>query len=120
MKHYAGSVPVEELREVFGVAITMGRLPELFTSGTLTQAAADSSSLAPVAVVRYVVETCALTGMNEEGIRLINEGMSTASVTSYPLFATSVDHERAPAQVPAVAINRHGSLCLARRVFETP
>lgn len=75
VKHYAGSVPVEEVREIFAVAITLGKTPLLFTSGSLTAAGADFATLAPVAVVRYDVETAQFIGLNEGGSDVLANGL---------------------------------------------
>lgn len=74
VKHYAGSVPVEEIREIFGVAISLGKLPVLWTSGTLTKAASDFADLAPVAVIQYRVEDATIVGLNATGRQLMGAG----------------------------------------------
>lgn len=74
VKRYAGSVPVEEIREIFGVAISLGKLPVLWTSGTLTQAASDFANLAPVAVIQYRVEDATMVGLNATGRELMGTG----------------------------------------------
>lgn len=69
VKHYAGVVPVEEVREIFGVAVASQRTPLLWTSGTLTASASQFADVAPVGVIRYDVETAtweALNGAGEE------------------------------------------------------
>lgn len=65
VKHYAGAVPVEEVREIFGVAVAAGLTPMLWTSGRLTETAKQFADLAPVAVVTYEVETAAWTATND-------------------------------------------------------
>ncbi|MEV7528414.1 restriction endonuclease [Agrococcus sediminis] len=55
VKNYSGSVPVEDLREIFGVATLMGKVAVLWTSGSLTEAGRAFAEVAPVHVVRYDV-----------------------------------------------------------------
>ncbi len=82
VKHYAGSVPVEEIREIFGVAITLGKLPVLFTSGSLTTSAAEFAAFAPVAVIGYNVETAELVGLSEGGTRIVEQGLSSPPIAA--------------------------------------
>lgn len=72
VKHYTGSVPVEEVREIFGVAMTTGRSAVLWTSGSLTAAARQFADIAPVAVVKYDVEAGNWNGLNGPGSDLLN------------------------------------------------
>ncbi|RLQ81844.1 restriction endonuclease [Salinibacterium amurskyense] len=74
VKHYAGAVPVEEIREIFGVAITLNKTPVLWTSGSLTKAAFEFAELGPVAVIQYKVEEATWVGLNATGQGLIDEG----------------------------------------------
>lgn len=64
VKHYRGSVPVEEVREILGVATVLKKIPMLWTSGTLTEAGAEFANLAPVLVFNYAVETAKITALN--------------------------------------------------------
>jgi len=74
VKHYTGAVPVEEIREIFGVAITLNKTPVLWTSGSLTKAALEFAELGPVAVVQYKVEEATWIGLNATGQGLIDGG----------------------------------------------
>jgi hypothetical protein len=71
VKHYAGAVPVEEIREIFGVAITLNKTPVLWTSGTLTRSAEDFADLAPVAVINYDVHSATFQGVNATGREML-------------------------------------------------
>ncbi|MCD1270062.1 hypothetical protein B5M43_014735 [Microbacterium sp. MEC084] len=77
VKHYTGSVPVEEVREIFAVAIQRGLQAVLFTSGSITQAGLDFASVAPVALIRYDVGTASLAGLTSEGTALVEQGFGT-------------------------------------------
>jgi hypothetical protein len=79
VKHYAKTVPVEEVREILAVATTAGKRPVLFTSGTLTEAGASFAALAQVAVVQYFVETATFTGLNEAGDEILRDGLNTST-----------------------------------------
>lgn len=65
VKNYAGAVPVEEVREIFGVGVAVGRVPLLWTSGTLTASAQQFADVAPVGVVQYDVATATWTPLND-------------------------------------------------------
>ena len=67
VKHYVGAVPVEEVREIFGVAMALRRSAVLWTSGTLTETARQFAELAPVAVVRYDVADAVWAGLTVGG-----------------------------------------------------
>lgn len=71
VKHYAGAVPVEEVREIFGVATVSKLNAVLWTSGTLTESARQFADVAPVAVVNYNVETASWSGLNAAGHALL-------------------------------------------------
>lgn len=71
VKNYAGSVPVEEVREIFGVAVAARRTPLLWTSGTLTASAQQFADVAPVGVIQYDVETATWTPLNEPAIEFL-------------------------------------------------
>lgn len=73
VKHYSGAVPVEEIREIFGVAAATRRRAVLWTSGTLTEQARQFADLAPVAIVTYDVETAQWEGANAAGAAFLAE-----------------------------------------------
>jgi len=74
VKHYTGSVPVEEVREIFGVATVMQKTPMLWTSGTLTLSGDEFAAVAPVAVFHYEVETASITARNQAAQDLVDVG----------------------------------------------
>lgn len=71
VKHYAGAVPVEEVREIFGVAMASRRLAVLWTSGSLTEAARQFAEFAPVAVVHYDVADATWSGLTASGAEFL-------------------------------------------------
>ena len=77
VKHYTGTVPVEEVREIFAVGAASSKTAVLWTSGTLTNAGIDFAEAAPVAVVRYSVEEGTFEPEGEAG-RLFLEGLERA------------------------------------------
>ncbi|MEX1077574.1 MAG: restriction endonuclease [Homoserinimonas sp.] len=72
VKHYSGAVPVEEVREIFGVATVLQKAPMLWTSGTLTVSGAEFADMAPVAVFQYDVETVAFAPANQPAQNLVD------------------------------------------------
>lgn len=72
VKNYSGAVPVEEVREIFGVATVLKKIPLLWTSGTLTLAGAEFAAVAPVAVFQYEVETATIAPANEPAQDLVD------------------------------------------------
>ena len=75
VKHYAGSIPVEEVREIFGVSTVMKLTPPLWTSGSLTQGGDAFADAAPVAVFRYTVETARISALNRHAQELLDRGL---------------------------------------------
>lgn len=73
VKHYSGAVPVEEVREIFGVAAASRRRAVLWTSGTLTGQARKFADLATIPVVTYDVETAQWAGANPDGEAFLAE-----------------------------------------------
>lgn len=76
VKNYSGTVPVEEVREIYGVAHARGKTPLMFTSGTLTKAALEFAETASVAVVTYDVTTATFSGLNSHGADVLRNGLS--------------------------------------------
>lgn len=74
VKHYSGAVPVEEVREIFGVATVLKKTPMLWTSGTLTLSGAEFAAVAPVAVFQYEVETASIAPTNPPAQDLVDHG----------------------------------------------
>ncbi|HCJ49284.1 MAG TPA: hypothetical protein DHW40_08140 [Microbacterium sp.] len=67
VKHDSGEISVEEMREIFGVAVASRRTAVLWTSGALTEQARHFADLAPVAIVAYDVERARWAGANDPG-----------------------------------------------------
>ncbi|MCW4384459.1 restriction endonuclease [Salinibacterium sp. SYSU T00001] len=74
VKHYSGAVPVEEVREIFGVATVLKKVPMLWTSGTLTGSGSEFAEIAPVAVFQYEVETATIFPANLPAQELFDGG----------------------------------------------
>jgi len=75
VKHYRGSIPVEEVREIFGVSTVMNLKPMLWTSGTLTRSGAAFADLAPVPAFHYNVETAKIKALNSGAQELLDRGL---------------------------------------------
>lgn len=75
VKHYAGSVPVEEVREIFGVGTVMKLTPLLWTSGSLTSSGAQFAEVAQVPVFHYSVETAKIRAVNKHAQDLLDHGL---------------------------------------------
>ncbi|MEO6943369.1 MAG: restriction endonuclease [Lacisediminihabitans sp.] len=80
VKHYSGAVPVEEVREIFGVATVLQKVPMLWTSGTLTVSGAEFATMAPVAVFQYEVETGTIAPVNLPAQDLVDIGFVPTKV----------------------------------------
>lgn len=78
VKHYAGSVPVEEVREIFAVAITQGKSAMLWTSGKLTKAGIEFARVAPVHVVHYDVSDASIAPLTSDTDALLRSGLHRA------------------------------------------
>lgn len=75
VKHYIGMIPVEEVREIFGVSTVMKLTPMLWTSGSLTRAGAAFADLGPVPVFHYRVETAKVSAVNQHAQELLDRGL---------------------------------------------
>jgi hypothetical protein len=75
VKHYAGTIPVEEVREIFGVSTVMRRTPMLWTSGSLTLAGAEFAEVGPVPAFHYDVETATILALNQHAQDLLDRGI---------------------------------------------
>ncbi|WP_084079259.1 restriction endonuclease [Demequina sp. NBRC 110057] len=73
VKHYSGSVPVEEVREIFAVATLEGKLAAMWTSGALTSAGVEFAERASIAVVHYDIETGTHEAVNSAGLVMLAE-----------------------------------------------
>lgn len=67
VKNYSGTVPVEEVREIFAVAQLEGVKASLWTSGTLSVAGLEFAERAGIALVHYVVECGIAEPLNDSG-----------------------------------------------------
>ncbi|MBC7597253.1 MAG: restriction endonuclease [Kineosporiaceae bacterium] len=77
VKNYAGTVPVDELRALHGVAVMEGKAAILFTSGSLTAAAAEFADRAGIIVLRYNAVEATLEGLNDVGVAAEALGLTT-------------------------------------------
>lgn len=75
VKNYAGTVPVEELRALHGVASIEGKRAILLTSGSLTIAAAEFADRAGIIVLHYDAISATLTGLNDLGVIAVADGL---------------------------------------------
>lgn len=64
VKHYAGTVPVEEVREIFGVAIRMELKAMLWTSGDLSKAGREFADAVSMPIIQYDVHKASFTSLN--------------------------------------------------------
>ncbi|WP_173024312.1 restriction endonuclease [Microbacterium oryzae] len=78
VKNYVGSVPVEELRALQGVAAVEGKQALLFTSGSITAAGISFARRAKIALIRYDAVRGELRGLNELGTKAVNVGIVAA------------------------------------------
>ncbi len=74
VKHYSGAIPVEEVREIFGVSVVMKRTPMLWVSSSLTQAGSAFADAAPVPVFHFDVQQASISALNRHGKELLDEG----------------------------------------------
>jgi hypothetical protein len=75
VKHYRGTVPVEEVREIFAVAVQSGKEAMLWTSGKLTSAGLEFARVAPVRVVYCDVTTGSLTTPIDDDADVLGRGL---------------------------------------------
>ncbi|MGM7696803.1 restriction endonuclease [Microbacterium sp. A84] len=71
VKNYIGSVPVGEVRSIFGVAAAEEKHCLLFTSGTITSEGLIFADRVGMALVRYDAVAGTLAGINELGARAV-------------------------------------------------
>jgi hypothetical protein len=75
VKYYKNNpVSVQEVREIFGVAVAAGKAAMMFTSSDLTGAAYDFANEVGVIAVQFNVESSILVGLNRAGKKLLEEG----------------------------------------------
>lgn len=77
VKNYAGTVPVEELRALHGVAVLEGKGAILFTSGSMTKDAAEFAERADIVVIRYNAVEATIQGLNHLGAIAAAEGLES-------------------------------------------
>lgn len=70
-KNFTGSVPVGEVRSLFGVAAADAEKCLLFTSGTITSEGVIFADRVGMALVRYDAVAGSLAGINELGLRVV-------------------------------------------------
>lgn len=71
VKNYTGSIPVEEVRALFGVAAAIQKRALLFTSGTLTREGQSFAEQVGIAAFQYDAVAGTLVGLNELGASAI-------------------------------------------------
>lgn len=78
VKHYAGSVPVAAVRELFGVATALGKHAAMFTSGRLTVDGLAFASSTGMAALHYDAAAGSIDGLNTLGTAAIEYGFPAA------------------------------------------
>ncbi|MES2092497.1 MAG: restriction endonuclease [Actinomycetota bacterium] len=76
VKNYAGTVPVEELRALHGVAVLEGKGAILLTSGSMTKDASVFADRAGIVVLRYNAIEATIEGLNHLGANAVAEGLA--------------------------------------------
>lgn len=75
VKNYSSQgVSVQEVRELFGVAVSMRKAPLIFTSSTLTAAAHEFAEANDIAAIQYDAAEAALFPLNDLGAHLLVSG----------------------------------------------
>lgn len=75
VKNYSSQgVSVQEVRELFGVAVSMGKAPLIFTSSSLTAPAYAFAEANDIAAIQYDAAEAALFALNELGANLLVSG----------------------------------------------
>lgn len=67
VKNYKGSVPVQAIREIYGIASAEGKIPVFFTSGTYTKAAMDFADSVKMPLITYDAALQRFSGANLQG-----------------------------------------------------
>lgn len=67
VKNYKGSVGVQPIREIYGIAAAEGKTALFFTSGTYTKAALDFADSVKMPLVTYDAALSRFTGANSAG-----------------------------------------------------
>lgn len=75
VKNYAGTVPVEAIRAMAGVANVDDRIPLFFTSGAYSAAALDFADRAGMALFKYDAVSGTMSGANTNGEMHIRRGL---------------------------------------------
>lgn|GEM_PF-2918629 len=78
VKNLEGSVPVAQVREIFGVATAEGKHALLFTSGTLSIEGIAFADRVGMAVFRYDAEAGELHGVNVRGVQAVGNSIPEA------------------------------------------
>ena len=78
VKNLAGSVPVGEVRALLGSAVSEGKKPLLFTSGSLTVEGKAFAERVRMAVFRYDAVGGTIQGLNELGDVAVERGIPEA------------------------------------------
>lgn len=78
VKNYAGSVSVSEVRELYGVAVAEAKQAVLFTSGSLTNDAAEFLARVGIPAIRYDAVAGTVAGLNDRGVRAVENSIPEA------------------------------------------
>jgi HJR/Mrr/RecB family endonuclease len=82
VKNYAGTVGVEKVRQIFGVAVADKKLALVFTSGTFTVDALIFASRVEIPLVQYNAVAGTIRGANSEGTNLVEYGFDEVQTQS--------------------------------------
>lgn len=67
VKNYKGSVPVQAIREIYGIASAESKIPLFFTSGNYTKAAMDFADSVKMPLITYDAALQKFSGANLQG-----------------------------------------------------
>jgi hypothetical protein len=67
VKNYKGSVGVQPIREIYGIATAEGKSPIFFTSGTYTRAAVEFADSVRMPLITYDAALQSFSGVNSSG-----------------------------------------------------
>jgi hypothetical protein len=67
VKNYKGSVPVQAIREIYGIASAEGKTALFFTSGNYTKASLDFADSVKMPLITYDATLSRFTGANLQG-----------------------------------------------------
>ncbi|HEU5223147.1 MAG TPA: restriction endonuclease [Candidatus Lumbricidophila sp.] len=89
--NYTGTVGVQAVRELAGVAIVDGRKPLFFTSGTFSSGAIEFADQAKIALFEYDAVSGTLQGGNVSGHRFARDGLAAESAQQHSSLVGNED-----------------------------